>query len=273
VETVARRRLLRTWSLGLLPMIALAVIGTAVLLHNRSGNSAPPGTDVAQNRPGTVLLVAGYGGSTSSLNVLADHLRSAGRTVQIVPPVGDNTGDLSSQARNLDRAARQAITSGAPSVDVVGYSAGGVVARIWAADFGGTTMARRIVTLGSPHHGTEIAGLATRLLAGACPTACQQLAPGSAVLTGLPEAPAGPRWTSIYTAFDDVVLPPNSASLTGAVDIEVQQVCADSRIKHSDLPKDPLTTGLVEHALDQAAPPTGPPAAAECTALRQAGSR
>ena len=226
-----------------------------------------------QDRPGPVLLVAGYGGSTGSLDALGAALRTAGREVEIVPPVGDNTGDLRVQAQTLNRVARQAIDSGAPSVDVIGYSAGGVVARIWAAELGGAAVARRVVTLGSPHHGTDIAGLAASLLTGACPTACRQLAPDSDVLAGLPETPAGPRWTSIWTADDDLVLPPSSASLQGAVNIELQQVCADSRVKHGDLPRDSLTVGLVERALAGPTPPATAPPATDCASLRQASKR
>jgi triacylglycerol esterase/lipase EstA (alpha/beta hydrolase family) len=247
--------LLRSWSIGLLPVVVL-LVAVAVLTHRNS-------TDAGQTE-GPVLLVAGYGGSAASLEALAAALKSAGRTVQIVPPVGDNTGDLRVQAQALQRAAQ---ATGADSVDVVGYSAGGVVARIWVADLGGRALARRVVTLGSPHHGTDVAGLAAGLLPGGCPTACRQLAPGSDLLASLPETPNGPRWTSIWTADDDVVLPPTSARLQGAQDIELQQVCPGNQVKHSGLPQDPLTVALVERALDGPAPTTAP-SASQCDALR-----
>jgi triacylglycerol lipase len=261
-----RRRLLRSWSLGLLPLVVIALVVVGFVIRN---GQEPAG--IRQDRPGPVLLVAGYGGSTGSLDVLASALRAAGRTVQVVAPVGDNTGDLRAQARILDRNAREAVAAGAPSVDVVGYSAGGVVARIWAAELGGDDVARRVVTLGSPHHGTDVAALAAGLLTGSCPTACRQLVPGSDVLAGLPEAPGGPRWTSIWTTVDDLVIPASSAALRGAVNVELQQVCPDSRVKHGALPRDPLAIGLVERALDGPAPATAPPAA-DCAALRRAGS-
>jgi triacylglycerol esterase/lipase EstA (alpha/beta hydrolase family) len=254
----SRRRRLRTWSLGLLPLLALAAVLAGIAVHGRAGGV----TSRASDRPGTVLLVAGYGGSTSALSVLATRLRAVGRTVTIVPPVGDNTGDLRVQARQLQKQALAASSGGTASVDVVGYSAGGVVTRIWAADLGGGALARRIVTLGSPHHGTDVAGLAAGLLSGSCPLACRQLAPDSDVLEGLPEAPAGPAWTSIWTSDDDLVLPPSSAVLRGAVDIELQQLCPASRVDHSGLPRDPFTESLVVRALDGPAL-TAAPAAGE----------
>jgi triacylglycerol lipase len=258
--------LLRAWSLGLLPVVVLVIVVAVVVVRGRTTS-----VTVDPARPGTVLLVAGYGGSTRALDGLAGRLRATGRTVLVVPPVGDNTGDLREQAKSLDRSARAAIAAGAPSVDVVGYSAGGVVVRIWEADLGGAELTRRVVTLGSPHHGTEVAGLAAGLLAGSCPTACRQLAPGSDVLRSLPETSSGPRWTSIWTTNDDLVTPPSSASLRGAVDIELQQVCADARVEHGGLPTDPLTTGLVERALSGAGLSVRPPTT-DCAALRIAGN-
>lgn len=257
--------------MGLLPLLLIGVVVAVVLVRDKvRDNLGHGGADIRQDRPGPVLLVAGYGGSTSSLAALGTALRAAGRTVQLVPPVGDNTGDLRAQAKVLDRTAQRLIDSGAPSVDVIGYSAGGVVARIWAADLDGAAVARRVITLGSPHHGTEIAQLAAGLLTSACPTACRQLAPGGEVLADLSQTPAGPHWTSIWTAADDLVIPPNSASLTGAVNIELQRVCADSQVKHVALPRDSLTIGLVERAL--AGPkPSGVPPSADCAALRLAG--
>jgi triacylglycerol esterase/lipase EstA (alpha/beta hydrolase family) len=257
--------------LGLLPLVLLVTVlaVASVRDHLTEGRGGEP-ANAGQDRLGTVLLVAGYGGSTRSLEALGAALRAAGRTVVIVPPVGNNTGDLREQAKALDRVARRMIGSGAPSVDVIGYSAGGVVARIWAADLGGAALARRIITVGSPHHGTDAAALAASVLAGSCPTACRQLIPGSDLLTGLPEPPAGPHWTSIWTAADDLVMPASSASLRGAVNIEVQLICADSQVKHGGLPADPLTIGLVERVLGGPTPPT-PPVAADCAALRRAG--
>ncbi|HEX6756254.1 MAG TPA: lipase [Mycobacteriales bacterium] len=218
----------------------------------------PVAVPVPQDRPGPVLLVPGYGGATEAVDVLAGRLRAAGRDATVVRLPGDGTGDLAAQAAALDVAASAALArTGAPSVDVVGYSAGGVVARLWAAG-GGRTVARRIVTLGSPNHGSGVAALGGSLAPGACPAACRQLAPDSSLLSRLnaDETPDGPVWVSIWTSVDQVVTPPDSARLDGALNIPVQSVCATSRVGHSELPTDPVVGSLVLAALAPAAPAT-----------------
>src|SRR4051812_40150067 len=195
-----------------------------------------------QQAPGPVLLVPGYGGSTGSLTVLADTLRHAGKDVTIVALPGDATGDLNEQARALGRAASAALRrTDAGSVDVVGYSAGGVVARLWVRDAGGRDVARRGVTLGAPHHRTELAGLGA-LIPGVCPTACRQLAPDSDLLAALNRdgEPDGPAYVSIWTTRDDVVIPADSARLPGALNIVVQSVCVGDSVRHGALPRDPV---------------------------------
>ncbi|HZI97203.1 MAG TPA: hypothetical protein VFD41_06715 [Actinomycetales bacterium] len=230
-------------------------------------DDVPTGPPVAQDVPGPVLLVPGYGGGTGTLDPLAQQLRAAGRTAVVVEPGGDGTGDLREVAAQLDRAARALLDAGAPSVDVVGFSAGGVTARLWADELGGHEVARRVVTLGSPHHGTDVAALAAAFASASCPAACRQLVPGSDLLAGLDETPDGPRWVSIWTAQDRTVTPPDSARLDDAVNIELQQVCADATVAHAQLPTDPLTVELVRRALAveplEAAPPPS-----ECTVLR-----
>ena len=140
----ARRRLL-LGGLGLIVAVTLAA--TLAVVINR-GPKAPTRTNL-QDVVGPVLLVPGYGGSTGSLESLAGLLRGAGRTAIVVDLPGDGTGDLDQQAAALARAVRAARSqTGSATVDIVGYSAGGVVARLWARDHGGAAVARRIVTLG-----------------------------------------------------------------------------------------------------------------------------
>ncbi len=224
---------------------------------------------VPQDRPGPVLLVPGYGGATGSLSVLATRLAAAGRDAQVVPLAGNGTGDLRVQARVLDAAARAALArTGAHSVDVIGYSAGGVIARLWVRSYGGAAIARRVLTMGSPHHGTRGAGFAALLAPGSCPVACQQLAPGSDLLVALnrgDETPAGPQWVSVWSRDDEVVLPTDSPRLRGAVDIVVQDVCPGVRVTHGQLPADPLVQGIVVAEL--AADPVFTPRATDCARL------
>ena len=260
-----RRRRLRVWALGLTPALALAVVGAVQLGRGLLAR------DAADSPPGPVVLVSGYGGSTTALRALGDRLRAADRRTVLVPPVGDNTGDLSEQARALDTVVRAQLAAGAASVDVIGYSAGGVVTRVWAARLGGAQVARRIVTLGSPHHGTDAAQLAAGVLGSGCPTACHQLAPSGDLLRDLPDAPSGPRWTSLWTATDELVSPPDSARLKGAVDVELQAVCPGRQVSHGRLPTDPVAVGLVLRALGDPGL-TGAPPTSQCGALAASGA-
>jgi triacylglycerol lipase len=250
-----RRRLL----LIAVGVLALALVGVLVgrLLAGRAGSGRPP----AQDRPGTVLLVPGYGGGTGSLDQLATRLRAAGRRATVVPLPDDGTGDLHAQADQLDGYVTAALRDG-PSVDLVGYSAGGIVVRLWVQEHGGTGKARRIVTLGTPHHGAQIAATGTVFVPGACPTACQQLAPGSALLASLRDpVPDPPRWLSVWTTADQTVTPPDSARLDGAVELPVQSVCPALRIGHSQLPTDPFVVAAVLDAIGTG-PIAVPPASA-----------
>jgi triacylglycerol lipase len=257
-----------------LTVAVLVLVGGLVAVRALTGSAQaaqPPPAAPARDQPGPVLLLPGYGGSTSALDRLASRLHDAtGRDVRVVHAVGNGTGDLTVQAKTLERTVRALISAGAPSVDVVGYSAGGVVARLWAARYGGAAQARRIVTVGSPHHGTEVANFAAQLAPDRCPVACQQLAPDSDLLRSLPAAATpGPRWVSLWTAKDDVVAPPSSGRIEGAVDVELQSVCPDDSVRHGGLPDDPLVAGLIARAIAPAAL-TSPPPRSQCAALRAA---
>src|SRR5262245_49042772 len=262
----------RALVLGVVAVCVLVAAVVAVRLIARP-SATPIPQSVDQTRAGTVVLVPGYGGSQDALNVLADRLRADGRTTTVVTLPGDGDGDLHAQADALDAVVRSALAAGAPSVDLIGYSAGGVVVRLWVDAYPAARGARRVVTLGSPLHGATIAAVGAAVVPGACPTACQQLVPGSPLLSQLDGAalPNGLPWLSVWTRDDQTVTPPDSARLTGAVNVALQDICADASVQHGQLPTDPLVTGLVRRDLDQAQALTAAPGPGECTALRARG--
>jgi len=264
-----RRRL---FAAGLAGLLAAVVIVVAVVVARSGGAGAGPPLRAgpagypAQDRPGPVLLVPGYGGNTGSLTALARRIRATGRQATVVRLPGNGTGSLITDAGVLNAAVSQALSRGAPSVDVIGYSAGGVATLIWAREDGGAHKARRIVTLGAPFHGAQIAAAAEGFVPGACPTACQQLVPGSSLLDGLTSTavPARPRWLSLWSTDDQTVTPPDSARLAGALNVPVQSVCPAQQIAHSQLPVNPAVTAMVLQAIGSG--PVRPPTTADCPA-------
>jgi triacylglycerol lipase len=269
---LSRRRRILIGSVAVLAACGLAA-GFAIVIAGRvqsvageagQGRTGQAVTLPAQDRPGPVLLVPGYGGGTSALDWLAGRIRATGRTATVLHLPGTGTGSLVSDAALLNVAVSQALHAGAPSVDVIGYSAGGVVALIWARHDHGAAKARRVITLGSPFHGTALASDAEAFVPGACPIACQQLIPNSRLLTSLGTGnPAGlPRWLSLWTTDDTTVKPPDSARLAGAINVPVQSLCPAARISHSELPTTPVVAAIVLGEIGSG--PLRYPPAADC---------
>lgn len=264
----ARRRTV----LGAVALAVVLVVAatTAAVLAQRADRVDP----VAQDRLGPVLLVPGYGGATGGLERLAAGLQIGGRRTEVVRP-SDPTGDLRTQAAELGAVVDRLLAAGAPSVDVVGYSAGGVVVRWWVEELGGASQARRVVTLASPHAGSDLAALGAGVGSAACPEACRQLDPDSDLLRRLPpdEVSAGPRWTAVWTEDDRTVVPPDSGRLEGdgVLSYSLQSVCPGLVLAHADVPAHPVVAAAVEAALGTAAP--APPDPATCDGPGEGVSR
>lgn len=264
---MSRRRQLLVGIVAVLVVAAAVLVGVRVL--GERGPVVDPAARPAQDVPGPVLLVPGYGGSREAVQRLAARIAATGRTTQVLTLPGDGTGDLSAQVAVLDAAVDAALRAGAPSVDVIGYSAGGVVAGLWVAREDGPAKARRVITLGAPLGGTTLAAAGAAAVPDACPIACRQLAPGSAEVTELARARVGSAlpWLSVWSTDDQTVTPPDTARLPGAVNVAVQDTCAGARVDHGGLPNDPAVVGLVLRALGP-----GPlTASGDCAALRAAG--
>lgn len=256
-------------------MVGSSVVAAVVVALGSlrgAGAFSGPAPAPTQAGVGAVLLVPGYGGGTATLDVLADRIRATGRITEIVRIPGNGTGDLTAQAAVLNGYVNRVLRAGNGLVDVIGFSAGGVVARLWDVQDGGAGKAGMIITLGSPLNGTRLAAAGNAADPSACPTACQQLVPGGALLTRLQKVPLTrrPAWLSLWTAGDQVVRPPDSARLTGAVNVPLQAVCPDEVVAHGQLPSDPLVIGIVLRALDGG--PLAAPRRADCTTLRALGS-
>ncbi len=271
----------QTWRVPLTPLtrsrrvgiavgvaLLVALVSAGVWGFQRSGVDSEPFAE-AVSLP-LVVLVSGYGGDGDDTEPLAMALRADGRGVAVFPPVGDNTGDLEEQARLLGEFVDAEIADSErdyaqdrdnQSVDVIGFSAGGVVARLWVRDFGGQDVARRILTIAAPHHGTRLAGLAD--LGGFCDGACAQLVPGNALLERLnegDETPAGPEWITVWSESDRTVSPVETANLDGSLGFTVQSVCPEARTGHLQLPGSPVVLASLHTALG-ADTPAAPEAA------------
>ncbi|HEV2784153.1 MAG TPA: alpha/beta fold hydrolase [Actinophytocola sp.] len=236
-----RRRLLLAVVAAL---VAVAAVVVGVRLVGGAERELP-----AQDRPGTVILVPGYGGSQEGLRLLDERLRDSGRDTHVMTLPGNGTGDLLAQVAVLDREVDAALDRGAPSVDIIGYSAGGLVARLWAVREQGERRARRVVTLGSPLHGTRLAASGGVVAPDACPVACQQMIPGSALLASVAQEPVRLPWLSVWTENDQTVTPPDSARLDGAENLALQEVCPGVHIEHGELPTHPLVVAIVLRSL------------------------
>ncbi|GAA4901828.1 alpha/beta hydrolase family protein DUF915 [Actinomycetospora succinea] len=228
----------------------------------------PPAADPLDK--GAVVLVPGYGGARDALVGLAFRLRIVGRPSVVVALPANGTGDLRSQAAMIDGTVRDLLRHGVRTVDLVGYSSGGVAVWQYLATGRTAPAVRRVVTLGSPLQGTEIAAAGTALTPEVCEQACRQLVPGSALLTELAvrPRPAIP-WLSLWTETDGIVRPADSAALPGVTAIRLQSVCPSAQTPHASLPRAGLVMGLVLRALGTR--PLPRPTAADCLALQAEG--
>ncbi|MBA2952288.1 alpha/beta fold hydrolase [Nocardioides sp. MAH-18] len=231
--------------------LRLLVVVTLLGVLAACGDDDPAPTEPTPTEQDTsaaqppVVLVPGLGGSPTDMALIANALEDDGRTTVTVDNQG-GTADLREQAALVDEAVRG---TGAEEVDVVGFSAGGIVARLWATGDGADAV-RRLVTIGAPHHGTTLEALEVSDPAD-CTDACAQLLAGSDLLEELDATgvPADADWVSIWSDSDGVVDPAESARLDGALDVNVQAVCGDLELRHLDLLGHPVPD-LVAAVLD-----------------------
>jgi triacylglycerol esterase/lipase EstA (alpha/beta hydrolase family) len=179
----------------------------AACSHIHPDNGAPP-----------VLLLHGYGCNSGYWRPLMARLDAAGISCAALD-LEPLTGDIDSYAPLVERAVDAlCAATGSPRVVIVAHSMGGLVARAWMRACGSARVAR-IITLGTPHHGTCLAAFGIGLNA----AQMRREATGDAPecdwlreLAGSEDAAARALITSIYTHHDNIISPQTSSVLGGA---------------------------------------------------------
>lgn len=148
-------------------------------------------------------------------------------------------GDIQVQSEYVVFAIRDIAGRSGRKVDVAGASQGTLQPR-WAVKWWPDVRALvdDIVMLAGPHHGTTVATLSPF---GRCFDSCWQMRPGSKFLNSLnagDETPGGISYTSVFTTFDEFVvpqLPISTSALNGAANIRVQDLCPGRLTDHGSL--------------------------------------
>lgn len=153
--------------------------------------------------------------------------------------------------------------TGAEKVNLVGHSEGTTVSAYYMKFLGGGSKVRNFVGFGSNFKGTTMHGLnvlarsvpdlSDPLLDGICP-ACNEYLPPSAFIDDLNRGGVtvpGPRYTSIVSKYDAVVVPYTSGILEepGVTNVVLQKHCMFDLAGHISQAADPNVTALTVWAL------------------------
>lgn len=147
------------------------------------------------------------------------------------------------------------LATGAPRIDIVAHSQGGLMAKLYIAS-GGAEHVRRVVALGANFHGTDVHGRAKwmqRLMGRGFATkgAAQQLvgSPWARERAGIPDTDPRVVYTSLYSPADTVVTPNTSSELTSTNGADVANINVADWYDgyaplHELMPRDPLMAKL-----------------------------
>ncbi len=181
----------------------------------------------AENARPPVILLHGLFQNRSCLFWLQYRLRAAGYqqiTSINTPPWRDMEASTEILARKVDELR---INLKVDKVILVGHSMGGMIARNYVQNRGGAAYVQGMVTLGSPHHGSKLAPFALSSMG-------KTLLPGSEFLNQFNSVawPEETQAVSIYTRYDNIVLPAESGKMDGAQQIELDGMGHTSLLFH-----------------------------------------
>lgn len=205
---------------GLLGMVRewLSITFLVVTYPLRLLHDASP---VKNRKPGEepIILVHGYGGDSANLLLMQWRLKRRGwrnvYAVSYTPPIIDARKLAEQVVKHVEEVLR---VTQAERAHLVCHSMGGPLTRYAMHHLGLAGKIGKVITLGSPHAGSRIASLFPRI------GAAGQMRYQSDFLKeleALGTPPGDARFYSIYSNFDNFILPASSAVLEGAGNIHV----------------------------------------------------
>jgi triacylglycerol lipase len=220
--------------------VALAIAATL-------GGAAGAGPAGASS-PRPVLIVNGFNATDADLAGLKSYLQSQGFTVYTMNQLGSPPGSsaITSTANAVDsKIASIRAETGAPLVDIVGYSQGALAGRYDVKFLGGLGEVGVFVSLAGPNYGDDSARLCAWFWAG-----CRDMVPGSAFLNNLnagDPTPGAIPYTHLYSNSEGG----ETIALPGATNVAVQDLCPGRALAHADEPDDHAMQQMIQAALEQ----------------------
>lgn len=178
-----------------------------------------------------ILLVHGIVDNHSIFTMLERALRRRGFTDVSSFDYGLFTSDIRVAAGDLAQAVEAlAVQSGYDRIHVIGHSLGGLIARYYVQRMGGYDKVQTLVTLGTPHLGTQLAR-AGRLL-----PLVRQLTPESDIIKELaePATECSTRFIAFYSDLDQLIVPSRNGRIDHP-DLTARNI-AISGVGHLSLP-------------------------------------
>jgi len=177
-----------------------------------------------------IVLVHGIIDNHAIFTVMEHALRRRGFQTLSTYDYGLLTHNIQRAAVRLGHAIEELCTAtGYDRIHVVGHSLGGLIARYYVQRLEGDRQVHTLVTLGTPHHGTQLAWAAPLPLV-------RQLTPNSGVIKELakPAPECRTRFLAFYSDIDHLVVPSRNARLDHP-DLNVQNIAVRG-VGHLSMP-------------------------------------
>ena len=199
-----------------------------------------------------IVLVHGIIDNHATFIWMENALRRRGFQTLSAYDYGLLTHDIPQAAAHLGEAIEElAASTGHERVHVIGHSLGGLIARYYVQRLGGDRHVHTLVTLGTPHQGTQLAWAVPLL------PLVRQLAPNSSLIQELAEpAECGTRFLAFYSDIDHLIVPSRNARLDHP-DLYVQNIPVRG-VGHLSMPNNGRIAFTIAQALRELEPDGAP---------------